>query len=110
MGGITASSPDPAFSLGYSFDSSKAHASYNPGPYINEEWDKLNKQALASTDQEERTGIYHEMLKMAMEDYPGIWFADQYPCWGVRNGTHMTDFDNWFLICNGNTYNAWKEQ
>lgn len=110
MGGITASSPDPAFSLGYSFDSSKAHASYNPGPYINEEWDKLNKKALASTDQEERTGIYHEMLKMAMEDYPGIWFADQYPCWGVRNGTHMTDFDNWFLICNGNTYNAWKEQ
>ena len=110
MGGITASSPDPAFSLGYSFDSSKAHASYNPGPYINEEWDALNKQALASTDQAERTEIYHQLLEMALADYPGIWFADQYPCWGVRKGTHMTDFDNWFLICNGNTYNAWKEQ
>lgn len=110
MGGITASSTDPAFSLGYSFDSSKAHASYNPGPYINEEWDALNKQALAITDREERTKLYHELLELAMSDYPGIWFADQYPCWGVRKGTHMTDFDNWFLICNGNTYNAWKEQ
>lgn len=110
MGGITASSPDPAFSLGYSFDSSKAHASYNPGPYINEEWDALNQQALAITDVEERTALYHQMLELAMSDYPGIWFADQYPCWGIRKGTHMTDFDNWFLICNGNTYNAWKEQ
>ena len=109
LGGITASSTDPAFSLGYSFDSSKAHASYNPGPYINEAWDALNLEALAITDQAERTEIYHQLLEMAMEDCPGIWFADQYPCWGVRKGVHMTDFDNWFLICNGETYNAWKE-
>ena len=65
MGGITASSTDPAFSLGYSFDSSKAHASYNPGPYINEDWDKLNKQAMAITDREERTKLYHELLELA---------------------------------------------
>lgn len=109
MGGLTASTPDPHFSIGYAFDSSKAHASYNPGPYINEEADSLIYAALAITNKEERTSLYTELLDLVMADYPGIWFANQYTFWGVRQGVHMEDFDNWFLICNGFNYNAWKE-
>ncbi len=109
MGGLTASTSDPHFSLGYAFDSAKAHASYNPGPYINEKADELIYKALATTDHSERAAIYGELLDLVMADYPGIWFADQFTFWGVRKGVHMEDFDNWFLICNGFNYNAWKE-
>ena len=109
MGGLTASTSDPHFSLGYAFDSAKAHASYNPGPYVNEEADELIYSALATTDKAERTKLYNELLDLVMADYPGIWFANQHTFWGVRKGVHMEDFDNWFLICNGTNYNAWKE-
>ena len=98
-----------ALPIWYSFDSSKAHASYNPGPYINAEADELVKQAKSVNDRAERTELYHQLLELALSDHPGLWFADMYPCWGVRKGVHMTDFDNWFMLCSGDTYNAWKE-
>jgi len=48
--------------------------------YSNPEVDKLIEQAIASTDQEERAGIYQEIQKILLEDLPwvSLFVANQY--------------------------------
>jgi peptide/nickel transport system substrate-binding protein len=58
----------------------KTDESNNFVNYSNPKVDELIEQGIASTDQEERAGIYQEMQKILLEDLPwvNLFVADQY--------------------------------
>lgn len=70
--------PDPYFFLNQLFHSDQIGSLGNGRGYSNEEVDALLDQALTeSVDQEERTALYQEAIKIIMGDYSRIEIDNQ---------------------------------
>lgn len=77
--------PDPYFFLNNLFSSSQTSSNGNGALYVNEEVDELLQKAVETNDQEERAGYYSEVMRHAMEDYTGIYYAVPYNCYGINS-------------------------
>lgn len=77
--------PDPYFFLNNLFSSSQTSSNGNGALYVNAEVDDLLQKAVETTDQEERAGYYSEVMRHAMEDYTGIYYAVPYNCDGINS-------------------------
>ena len=75
--------PDPFFFLNKIFASSAIGSLGNGQGYNNPEVDKLLAQALVITDQAKRADLYKAALKLIVQDYPGIFYANENVTWGV---------------------------
>lgn len=77
--------PDPYFFLDNLFHSRNSASNGNGALYIREEVDAALEAATATTDQAARAAEYSKVLKMAMEDVTGIYYANPYNCDGIRD-------------------------
>ncbi len=67
--------PDPYFFLNNLFASNQTSAIGNGAGYVNAEVDDLLLKAVQTTDQDERASYYQEVIKIAMEDCVGVYYA-----------------------------------
>ena len=77
--------PDPYFFLNNLFSSSQTSSNGNGALYINDEVDAALQAAVETTDQTERAAYYSEVMRHAMEDYTGIYYAVPYNCYGINS-------------------------
>ena len=77
--------PDPYFFLNNLFSSSQTSSNGNGALYVNDEVDELLQKAVETNDQEERASYYSEVMRHAMEDYTGIYYAVPYNCYGINS-------------------------
>lgn len=75
--------PDPYFFLNKIFHSSAIGSLGNGQGYNNPDVDKLLDDALITTDQTEGTDLYKKALALIVEDYTGIFYANENVNWGV---------------------------
>lgn len=80
--------PDPYFFLNNLFCSDNITSNGNGALYINDEVDALLQAAVETNDITERAGYYSQVIKHAMEDYTGIYYANPYNCDGINERVH----------------------
>lgn len=97
--------PDPYFFLNNLFCSDNITSNGNGALYINDEVDELLQKAIETTDIDERAGYYSQVIKHAMEDYTGIYYANPYTCYGinerVQDFTPRADGNLRFVVWDG---------
>lgn len=97
--------PDPYFFLNNLFCSDNITSNGNGALYVKDEVDALLQAAVETTDISERAGYYQQVIKHAMEDYTGIYYANPYDCYGindrVQDFTPRADGNLRFIVWDG---------
>lgn len=105
-------SADPATFVGYFLSSDKIGTNYNAFRYESAEADELIAEGLALVDQDERKGVYDELIKMAMETNIGVFYATTNLSWGISPKVHGYVQENkavMYLCAPDRGINVWKE-
>lgn len=104
--------PDPDFFLYQMFHSNQIGALGNGYGFSNPEVDELLVKATSeSVDQEERTEIYHEILRLIVEEIPRVELTNVEITAGVNESVKgfQVRADNSFVIVNPNN-NVWLDK
>ena len=77
--------PDPFFFLNKLFHTESIGTNGNGQRFISDEVDSLLDEALLVTDQDARASLYKQATKIVMEQYPGIYYANENVTYGVSS-------------------------
>lgn len=75
----------------------------------NAEMDELVQESVATPDIAARKEVYKEIVKLAMEQYPAIYYSNDNIAWGVNNKVHGLSPKTYWFLCNSEV-NVWMEQ
>lgn len=81
-------SADPGTFVGNFLSTAKLHTNFNAFCYSDPETDKIVNAAGAATDRAERTELYHELIKEALDTNIGVFYATSYLSWGLNGRVH----------------------
>lgn len=81
-------SADPGTFVGNFLSTTKLHTNFNAFCYSDPETDKIVNAAGAATDRAERTELYHELIREALDTNIGVFYATSYLSWGLNGRVH----------------------